>query len=160
MTRKSLWLAGESECEVHLAFMIPMGPNVNLSGSFGTVHLSSNEPLEKRSLLTAVSVDGELVVCGDIKGNMWFIQPPYTSSWSNKKPAHSSRISVLKVTGSTIISASHDGTVKLWDRNTKKQVGMFVCGSPVLVLEVNPQKPNELVCGDEQGKVYFLTWQE
>lgn len=36
--------------------------------------------------------------------------------------AHSDRISVLRLTDRTIISASYDRTVKLWDRNTKKQV--------------------------------------
>lgn len=105
--------------------------------------------------------------------------------------AHSDRISVLRVINNTIISGSYDRTVKMWDRNTKKQVhqslyatqenylnyfnlyfslpilyslllqlGMFVCGGPVLVLEVNPEKPSELVCGDGQGKLYFLSWKE
>ncbi len=36
--------------------------------------------------------------------------------------AHSDRISVLRLTDTTIISASYDRTVKLWDKNTKKQV--------------------------------------
>lgn len=36
--------------------------------------------------------------------------------------AHSDRISVLRLTNSTIVSASYDRTVKLWDRITKKQV--------------------------------------
>lgn len=36
--------------------------------------------------------------------------------------AHSDKISVLRLTDHTIISASYDRTVKLWDRNTKKQV--------------------------------------
>lgn len=40
------------------------------------------------------------------------------------------------------------------------QVGMFVCGGPVLHLEVNPEKPSELVCDDAQGKLYFLSWKE
>ncbi|KAL3988820.1 DNA-directed RNA polymerase III subunit RPC4 [Sarotherodon galilaeus] len=35
--------------------------------------------------------------------------------------AHSDRVSVLRLTDSTIISASYDRTVKLWDRDTKKQ---------------------------------------
>ena len=130
--------------------------------------------------------------------------------------AHDDRISVLRLTESTIISASYDKTVKLWDRTTEKQVrysllifcsfvfcqwpkwkdqnhaasansqwtnkcvyptcvpllfvllsvslllqvGMFVCGGPVLALEVNPEKPTELVCADGQGKLYFLSWKE
>lgn len=38
------------------------------------------------------------------------------------RQVHNDRISVLRVTERTIISASYDRTVKLWDRNTKKQV--------------------------------------
>ncbi|KAL6103821.1 tep1 [Pungitius sinensis] len=114
---------------------------------------------EKGSPPTAGSVDKEFVVWGDANGNMWFNDPPDVCTWS-RKPAHSDRVSVLKLTERLIVSASHDGTVKLWDRNTKKQVGMFACGGPVLHLEVNPVNPNELVCGDGQGKIYFLSWKE
>lgn len=38
------------------------------------------------------------------------------------RQVHHDRITVLRVTEHTIISASYDRTVKLWDRNTKKQV--------------------------------------
>ncbi|KAM8849775.1 telomerase protein component 1 isoform 2-T4 [Spinachia spinachia] len=115
---------------------------------------------EKGSPPTAGSLDKEFVVCGDANGHMWFNEPPDVCSWSSRKPAHSDQISVLKLTERLVVSASHDGTVKLWDRDTKKQVGMFVCGGPVLHLEVNPVNPTELVCGDGQGKVYFLSWKE
>lgn len=40
------------------------------------------------------------------------------------------------------------------------QVGMFVCEGPLVNLEVNPKTPTELVCGDVQGKLYFLSWKE
>ncbi|XP_016334430.1 telomerase protein component 1-like [Sinocyclocheilus anshuiensis] len=89
---------------------------------------------------------------------MWFNQPPNLSTWTQRRPAHTDKVSVLQLTESLIISASHDRTVKLWDRRTKKQVGMFVCGGPVKVLEVNPCNPKEFVCGDTQGQLYFLTW--
>uniref|UniRef100_A0A096MA51 TEP-1 C-terminal beta-propeller domain-containing protein n=2 Tax=Poecilia TaxID=8080 RepID=A0A096MA51_POEFO len=74
--------------------------------------------------------------------------------------AHLDRITHLKLTDSVIISASYDRTLKLWDRNTKKQVGMFVCGGPVLFLELNPGNPSELVCADGRGKIYFLSWKD
>ncbi|KAK2822733.1 hypothetical protein Q5P01_022798 [Channa striata] len=144
---KSMWLIG-----------FAMGLQNPLHSSFSSMNLHRDDKDVKRSLITAATVDKEFVVCGDIKGNMWFNQPPNLSSWSSSKPAHGDRISVLKLTDSTIISASYDRTVKLWDRNTKKQVGMFACAGPVLLLEVNPKEPNELVCGDEQGKLYFLSW--
>lgn len=40
----------------------------------------------------------------------------------NPPQIHNDRVSVLRVTEHTIISASYDRTVKLWDKNTKKQV--------------------------------------
>ncbi|XP_070774707.1 telomerase protein component 1 [Enoplosus armatus] len=157
---KSMWLVGESEGEVHIGFIFAMGPKNSLSSAFSSMKLQTNDEEKKGSLITAVTVDKEFVVCGDVKGNMWFLQLPELSSWSSRKPAHKDRISVLRLTDRTIISASYDRTVKLWDRNTKKQVGMFVCGGPVLQLEVNPEKPTELVCGDGQGMLYFLSWKE
>ncbi|XP_026060883.1 telomerase protein component 1-like isoform X3 [Carassius auratus] len=108
--------------------------------------------------ITAAAVQNDFFVCGDCKGNMWFNQPPHLSTWTQRRPAHTDTVSVLRLTESLIVSASHDSTVKLWDRQTKKQVGMFVCGGPVKVLEVNPCDPKEFVCGDTQGQLYFLSW--
>lgn len=34
----------------------------------------------------------ELVVCGDVLGNMWFIQPSDSSTWSNRKHVSSDRV--------------------------------------------------------------------
>ncbi|XP_041659793.1 telomerase protein component 1 [Cheilinus undulatus] len=155
---KSMWLIGESEEGVEIGFIFSLGPKQGLNSNFCSTHLLTDEEEKKGSLITAATMDKDLIVCGDIKGSMWFIQAPEPSTWCNRKPAHSGRITVLRLTDRTIISASYDRTVKLWDRNTKKQLGMFVCGGPVLLLEVNPNNPTELVCGDGQGKLYFLSW--
>ncbi|XP_034009134.1 telomerase protein component 1 [Trematomus bernacchii] len=157
---KSMWLVGEEDGGLKVGFFFAMGPEYSFYPSLGTVDLFTDEEEKKGCLITAGTLDKDLVVCGDIKGNMWFNQISEGSSWSSRKPAHSDRISVLKLTDCSIISASYDWTVKLWDRNTKKQVGMFVCGGPVLHLELNPEKPTEMVCGDGQGKLYFLSWKE
>ncbi|KAM4729089.1 telomerase protein component 1 [Anableps anableps] len=161
---KSVWLTGKCNREVHLGFLFSMGPKNTLSFTFLSTKFINNkeqeETKEKGSLVTAMTVDQDFVVCGDEKGNMWFNQHPDISSWSKRKPAHLDRISELKLTDSNIISASYDRTLKLWDRKTKKQVGMFVCGGPVLFLELNPRKPCELVCADGRGKLYFLSWKD
>ncbi|XP_034559516.1 telomerase protein component 1-like [Notolabrus celidotus] len=159
----SMWLLGEAEDHVEIGFIFTLGRKQSLHTNFSSSILETEEEEEKKkkgSLITAVTMSGEFFVCGDVKGNMWFFQAPDKSTWRIRKPAHRNRISVLRLTDSTIISASYDRTVKLWDRNTKKQVGMFVCEAPVLLLEVNPKNPTELVCGDEQGKLYFLSWKE
>ncbi|XP_061775591.1 telomerase protein component 1 isoform X2 [Nerophis ophidion] len=159
---KSMWLVGEDNGEINIGFIFAMGPENNISSSFSNMTLKNNKEAEKEKegLITAVTMENEFVVCGDVRGNMWFNQPPEVSSWSSRKPAHHDKISVLRLMDDIIISASMDRTVKLWDRSTKKQVGMFVCGGPVLMMEVNPGKPSELVCCDGLGKLYFLSWRQ
>ncbi|XP_008297460.1 telomerase protein component 1 [Stegastes partitus] len=168
---KSCWLVGAQGSDVTIGFFFVMGPGTLEYSSFCSLVLKhegeeeeeeeeTKKKKKKGSLVTAATVDNDFVVCGDVKGNMWFNQPPQLLSWSDMKLAHSERITELRVTKTTIISASYDRTVKLWDRNTKKQVGMFVCGGPVLSLEVNPRNPTELICADGEGKVYFLSWKE
>ncbi|XP_077088615.1 telomerase protein component 1 [Siphateles boraxobius] len=122
------------------------------------LRIANRKAKQISSWITAAAMQNDFVVCGDYKGNIWFNQPPNMSSWTERKPAHTDKVSVLRLTESLIISASYDRSVKLWDRHTKKQVGMFVCGGPVKVLEVNPRDPKELVCGDTQGQLYFLSW--
>ncbi|XP_036374733.1 telomerase protein component 1 [Megalops cyprinoides] len=162
---KSTWLLGEEkEGRMELAFAFALGPGSELSRSFSSSSLDMRETNEnperkhKKAWISAAAIDREFVVCGDSMGNMWFNQPPNLSTWSSKKPAHAGWVSVLRITDDTIISASHDRSVKLWDRQTKKQVGMFSCAAPVVSLEVNPCRPSELVCGDTLGGIYFLTW--
>ncbi|XP_051989952.1 telomerase protein component 1 isoform X1 [Xyrauchen texanus] len=161
---KSFWLLGLNENLLHISFIVSLSP----SASYYLEHCESvvgkeeneNQSEEARSWITAAAMQNDFIVCGDSEGNMWFNQPSNRSSWTPRRPAHKDRLTVLRLTKSLIISASNDRTVKLWDRNTKKQLGMFVCGGPVKVLEVNPNDPNELVCGDAQGQLYFLSWKE
>ncbi|KAL6489721.1 hypothetical protein MHYP_G00000660 [Metynnis hypsauchen] len=112
----------------------------------------------RKTSISAAAMHKGFIVCGDVRGYMWTNQPPSMTTWSEKRHAHSDQVSVLRLTDRVIISASYDGTLKLWDRNTKRQVGLFVCGAPVEILEVNEDDPGQLVCGDALGQVYFLSW--
>ncbi|KAF4117540.1 hypothetical protein G5714_002093 [Onychostoma macrolepis] len=161
---KSFWLLGQKQGVLYLGLIEEEQQEEEPK------KLSEEQQRERRSTLqraaqintwiTAAAVQNDFFVCGDCKGNMWFNQPPNLSTWTQRRPAHTDKVSVLRLTESLIISASHDRTVKLWDRRTKKQVGMFVCGGPVKVLEVNPCDPKEFVCGDTQGQLYFLSWKD
>lgn len=172
---KSVWLMGEINGNIALGFSYSMGPNSKVvassynnfwdkqpkeEGGTSSPDLCTDQPERMGGFLSAITMDNDFLVCGDSKGNMWYNQPPDLTAWSVRKPTHSDRVSVLRLTTRTIISASYDRTVKLWNRNTKKQVGMFVCEGPVLVLEVNPYSSGELVCGDGLGRFYHLSWNE
>ncbi|XP_064201609.1 telomerase protein component 1 [Anguilla rostrata] len=159
----STWLLGEKDGKIQLSFAFSMGSSTSLRTSFGNSELSAEENgspsgTHNKNVISAITMDRDFVVCGDNKGNIWFNQPPNPCSWSDKRLAHSERVTVLRLTESTIISASNDRTVKLWDRQSKRQVGVFVCGGPVVTLEVNPLHPTQLVCGDRLGGLYFLSW--
>ncbi|KAF5895483.1 telomerase protein component 1-like, partial [Clarias magur] len=85
-------------------------------------HKKEEEARENRKYkITAAALHEDLVVCGNSKGYMWFNETPTLKSWTPRRRVHSDRISALRLTESIIISASYDRTIKLWDRNTKKQ---------------------------------------
>ncbi|XP_018613538.2 telomerase protein component 1 isoform X2 [Scleropages formosus] len=160
--KKSAWILGESKGDIVLGFIFAMGPDMDRSCSTFKMDVSEKAAPELacKTCFTAATLDKEFMVCGDSRGNLWFNMPPELSSWKKKMGVHHDRITVLRLTDNKIISASHDRTVKLWDLQTKKQVGLFICKGPVVSLEVNPCHPNELVCADRQGQVYYLSWRE
>nr|XP_055057550.1 telomerase protein component 1-like [Misgurnus anguillicaudatus] len=159
---KSFWLWGQERSKVHLSFIISLSANFSNSIQSCTSVIGDEEDEEQKDAnkpwITATALQDCFVVCGDSKGYMWFNQPSDFSAWTQRRLVHQDKVTVLKLTTDLIVSASCDRTVKLWDRNTKKQLGMFVCGAPVNVLEVNPSNPTEFVCGDTQGHLYFLSW--
>ncbi|XP_067910344.1 uncharacterized protein [Heterodontus francisci] len=82
---------------------------------------------------------------------------PRLSTWTHKQ-VHSDRVTAVTEMNDLIVTASYDRTVRLWDRESLKQVGHFTCQAPVLCLEVNPVSAGVAVCGDSMGNVYFLRW--
>uniref|UniRef100_A0A8C7QYE6 TEP-1 second beta-propeller domain-containing protein n=1 Tax=Oncorhynchus mykiss TaxID=8022 RepID=A0A8C7QYE6_ONCMY len=95
---KSTWLVGEKKGQIVLGFMYAMGPKTELQSSCGKIELEMEETCGgKGGWITAVTVDRELVVCGDSKGNMWFKQPPNINSWSSKKPVRALPFPLMKL---------------------------------------------------------------
>ncbi|KAL2082053.1 hypothetical protein ACEWY4_021871 [Coilia grayii] len=159
---KSCWMAGECDGKLSFGFILCMSPSSPLySSSCGTVleRDSDEDGKKKQAWVSAITMEDDFVVYGDVKGDLWFNQSTDMTAWDSRS-AHSDRISVVRLTEKSIISASYDRTVKLWDRQTKKQVGMFVCAGPVHALEIAQQEPRQMVCADGLGKIYFLSWTE
>ncbi|XP_066579076.1 telomerase protein component 1 isoform X2 [Amia ocellicauda] len=156
---KSLWVVADKDCTLEVGFIFIMGKVPN---TFHTLRLEQQESssTNKSSVTTAVAIHQDLLVCGDSTGKIWYKDPPGEEGWSSKKQAHTDKISVLKATERIIISASHDQSVKLWDRGTRKQVGMFLCQAPVVSLALSPSCPTEMACGDSLGNVYRIAWGE
>lgn len=154
---KSVWFVGEDGDALYLAFMFSLGAKCELNSAFAEIRVESPEE-HKGDLITAATMDNDFIVCGDVRGNMWHNLSPDVSSWSSRKKVHSDKITALRLTKTTIVSASLDNTIKIWDRETKKQLGLFVCRAPVVLLELCPEDGSKLVCGDKLGNVYFLSW--
>ncbi|XP_078268870.1 telomerase protein component 1-like [Rhinoraja longicauda] len=75
---------------------------------------------------------------------------------ATRKQVHSDRVTAVAATDDIIVTASHDQSVRVWDKRTLRQVGFFQCRAPVLSLALNPASSTDLVCGDDLGHVYFL----
>ncbi|XP_032872848.1 uncharacterized protein LOC116970282, partial [Amblyraja radiata] len=126
-------------------------------------------PGSEEAWLTAVDVSGTSqdadisLLCGDSKGNL-YIRPWDGSNMMIRedsdnithKQVHSDRVTAVVATDDIIVTASHDQSVRLWDRRTLRQVGFFQCRAPVLSLALSPASSSDLICGDDLGHVYFL----
>ncbi|XP_051779112.1 telomerase protein component 1 [Erpetoichthys calabaricus] len=107
--------------------------------------------------ITCVASFKEFFICGDSEGYMWYKEFSKDCEWSKMK-VHKDKVSALKITESVIITASYDHTVKLWNCETMKQVGLFLCKAPVSCMELNPTQDRLLACGDILGNIYFIEW--
>ncbi|XP_037358827.1 telomerase protein component 1 [Talpa occidentalis] len=73
---------------------------------------------------------------------------------------HSGSVTALHVLPELLVTASKDRDVKLWERSTMQLRGLFRCEGAVSCLEprLRPGSSLQLVVGDTQGNVYFLSW--
>ncbi|XP_060677326.1 telomerase protein component 1 [Hemiscyllium ocellatum] len=109
------------------------------------------------------------MLCADSQGSLWcsqwdptvtLLEEPHVqdlSKWTHKQ-VHTDRVTAVTETPELIVTASYDRTVRLWDGEALKQVGLFSCRAPILCLEANPADPDLGACGDAGGDVYFLRW--
>ncbi|XP_048475255.1 telomerase protein component 1-like isoform X2 [Rhincodon typus] len=137
--------------------------------------LSSPELYDVSLWLTVVKESGSSptgarsLLCADSRGSLWCslwdptvtpveqANPQEQPNWTRKQ-VHSDRVTAVTETEELIVTGSYDRTVRLWDRQSLKQVGLFTCQAPVLCLEANPADLSLGACGDAAGDLYFLRW--
>ncbi|KAM4708115.1 telomerase protein component 1 isoform 1-T4 [Discoglossus pictus] len=103
----------------------------------------------------------------DSLGGLWLQASDNGGStkWEQKQ-VHSASISALHVTDKMVITASADQTLKVWERNPFKQVGLFHCDGAVTCLSVSAKSHSNMsqdllhiACGDQYGHVYLLSFE-
>ncbi|KAE8633938.1 hypothetical protein XENTR_v10002156 [Xenopus tropicalis] len=127
----------------------------------------SQERMYPGSIITASHPDFGLC---DSAGGLWC--PSTDTGDSNltaaekweRKQIHSASVSCLYVLDEHFITGSADRTVKVWERRTFRQVGLFQCKGAVTCLSAYFTEGNEscaeqfhIACGDQYGNVYLLS---
>ncbi|XP_037690358.1 telomerase protein component 1 isoform X2 [Choloepus didactylus] len=78
-----------------------------------------------------------------------------------RRKIHSGSVTALHVLPELLVTASKDRDVKLWERPSMQLLGLFRCEGAVSCLEpwLGPNSTLQLMVGDAQGNVYFLSWE-
>ncbi|XP_058149817.1 telomerase protein component 1 isoform X1 [Dasypus novemcinctus] len=78
-----------------------------------------------------------------------------------RRKIHSGSVTALHVLPELLVTASKDRDVKLWERPSMQLLGLFRCEGAVSCLEpwLGPDSTLQLMVGDAQGNVYFLSWE-
>ncbi|XP_076983448.1 telomerase protein component 1 isoform X2 [Tamandua tetradactyla] len=88
-------------------------------------------------------------------------QTPPDLKTRQRKRIHSGSVTALHVLPELLVTASKDRDVKLWERPSMQLLGLFRCEGAVNCLEpwLGPSSTLQLMVGDAQGNVYFLSWE-
>ncbi|XP_053324499.1 telomerase protein component 1 [Spea bombifrons] len=124
------------------------------------------EQLEPGTIVT-VSIP-DFGIC-DSAGGLWLHTTGINGSkdkadnWKRIQIHHAS-VSSLLATDGYVVSASADRTVKVWEYDPFRQVGVFHCEGGVTSLSLAPKLQSQMAkelcqiaCGDQYGNVYILT---
>nr|XP_010947996.1 telomerase protein component 1 isoform X1 [Camelus bactrianus] len=78
-----------------------------------------------------------------------------------RRKIHTGPVTALHVLPELLVTASKDRDVKLWERPSMQLLGLFRCEGAVSCVEpwLGPNSALQLVVGDTQGNVYFLSWE-
>ncbi|XP_072818855.1 telomerase protein component 1 isoform X2 [Vicugna pacos] len=78
-----------------------------------------------------------------------------------RRKIHTGPVTALHVLPELLVTASKDRDVKLWERPSMQLLGLFQCEGAVSCVEpwLGPNSALQLVVGDTQGNVYFLSWE-
>ena len=115
----------------------------------------------------ALTADGKRAVSGscdhtlrvwDLEGNRWmrllrgYCRPRVLEG-------HTGEVRALALTadGKRAISASRDGTLRVWDLDTSRCLASFTCEAPVWC---SAYASGRIAAGDDAGRVHFLAWEE
>ncbi|XP_067833105.1 telomerase protein component 1-like [Heptranchias perlo] len=86
------------------------------------------------------------MVCADSRGTLWctagdpsniptqeeIVDSDHVFPKWIRKQVHTDRVTAVTEANDLIVTASYDQSVRLWDRRSLKQVGLFTCQAPVL----------------------------
>ncbi|OCU01586.1 telomerase protein component 1 [Xenopus laevis] len=117
------------------------------------------------SIITASQADFGLC---DSAGGLWCPSTDTanltTAEKWERKQIHSASVSCLHVLDEHFVTGSADRTVKVWERRTYRQIGLFQCKGAVTCLSAYFKERSEfcaeqfyVACGDQYGNVYLLS---
>ena len=102
-------------------------------------------------------------IAGDCKGNLHkvIIDPADIQIIKKIHDSHVTAISILKCgTDSRLITASQDGSVKIWTSNADKQLGQYNFSCGITCIKSVSQENNQItiVCADQSCDIHVLIW--
>jgi WD40 repeat protein len=113
---------------------------------------------------TALACAGHLLASGSVSGNiqLWDITDLTQPALYRELPGHTGWISAISFSGSggMLTSASHDGTLRVWDAATGSEIGRFSDDSSPLVSMSADPAVNTIYAGSSRGGLYSLNMRD
>jgi WD40 repeat protein len=138
----------------------PIVVSTSEDGTIRTWDLQTGRPLATHTCPTAltgvaVSRDGTVAAAAAADGalGVWNLAKEGGLDWLT---GHSAPITALEMSpqADTLVSASDDKTLKLWDLATRRMKACFRAESPITCCAI--VRPDVFVCGEASGAVHFV----